>query len=525
MNAGVNSTRGPSGPPRPTSRRLRRLLLIALPALLAAALAPGPGAATERARGALAAPGAAAGRAPVKTLVNERFTGATADSRFHGYGTACLTGAARGRKNPGRRTHPLGGCGSYTSGPVPPGSAAPHGYLQLTDAGRDRHGAVLFDAPVPAEDGLKVTFEQWQYGLTSRVPADGISFFLTDGSRPLSTPGPFGGSLGYAQKLPDDEPGETFLPGVGHGYLGVGLDVLGNFFGDWEKRGNGCAKRSPAGTGFHVPAPGANMVTVRGPGNGTKGYCWLDATTSNRTTTRPWPSTLPGDLQGPLLDMPPGVTPQQAEQLLEPSRRTVQVEITPGPDPRAVVEIDFQDGAGFQKVLELDAPKPVPASYRFGFAASTGLYTDVHLIRHLVVKTQRPPAPGPRLAIAKRADRATVRPGRRIQYTITARNTGDGDFTKDSPARLTDDLRRVLRYARYGHDAKASTGKVVFRGTRLEWHGPLASRKKATITFSVRVNPGTRPGVRIRNTLASKQAQCGAACTVETVVLPKGKVK
>ena len=33
-------------------------------------------------------------------------------------------------------------------------------------------GAVLFDAPIPSEDGLEVTFEQWQYGNTTRTPAD-----------------------------------------------------------------------------------------------------------------------------------------------------------------------------------------------------------------------------------------------------------------------------------------------------------------------------------------------------------------
>ncbi|MGW7309578.1 hypothetical protein ACWGI1_28920, partial [Streptomyces sp. NPDC054835] len=105
-------------------------------------------------------------------------------------------------------------------------------------------------------------------------------------------------------------PNLEFLPGVDRGYLGVGLDVLGNYFGDWEHRGNGCPTRSPAGTGFRVPAPGRNVVTVRGPGDGTVGYCFLTATTSNFTTTPPWPSTLPGSLQGPLTTLPADATPQ-----------------------------------------------------------------------------------------------------------------------------------------------------------------------------------------------------------------------
>ncbi|MFD0850623.1 hypothetical protein ACFQ07_00005, partial [Actinomadura adrarensis] len=65
-------------------------------------------------------------------------------------------------------------------GPVPPGSAAPFGYLQLTNAANDQAGAALFNSPIRATDGLDVTFEQWQYGSTTpQTPADGISFFLT----------------------------------------------------------------------------------------------------------------------------------------------------------------------------------------------------------------------------------------------------------------------------------------------------------------------------------------------------------
>jgi hypothetical protein len=335
--------------------------------------------------------GSAAGAARQGTpLVNETFTRAAADPRFRAFGSACLTGAPRGATPPPGE-HSLAGCTTTPVGPVPPGSATPFGYLQLTDASNDQTGAVLFDSPIPASDGLQVTFEQWQYGNNPAFPpADGISFFLTDGAEELTTPGAFGGSLGYAQKLPDDNPANPFLPGVDHGYLGIGLDVLGNYFGDWEQRGNGCAQRSPAGAVFRIPGPGSNMVTVRGPGNGVTGYCWLTATTSNTTTTGPWPSTLPGRLQGTLTAIPPGSTPVQAQALLEPSKRTVRIQITPAPNPQATVDIDFQDGQGFRRVLAFEAPQPVPTTYRFGFAASTGLFTDVHLLRNVTLSTLRP---------------------------------------------------------------------------------------------------------------------------------------
>ncbi|MGI5202421.1 lectin-like domain-containing protein [Spirillospora sp. CA-108201] len=330
----------------------------------------------------------AADRAPGSVLVKEPFTRATADSRFVGYGSACLTGAPRGDAAAEATNHPLGGCRRDPVGPVPPGDAASRGYLQLTDAHFEQTGAALFDTPVPMRGGLEVTFEQWQYGNTTRSAADGISFFLTDGARSLTTPGAFGGSLGYAQKLPGGRADGQFIPGVDGGYLGIGLDVLGDYFGDGEGRGNGCARRSPAGTAFRPPAPGPNVVTARGPGDGVTGYCLLGATTGSRTTGGSWRSSLPGRLHGNLKTMPADATASRAERLLEPVKRVVRVAVSPGPNPVATVDIDFRDGEGFKRVLRFAAPTPVPSTVKFGFAASTGPLTDVQLIRRVAVRSQ-----------------------------------------------------------------------------------------------------------------------------------------
>ncbi|MFG2405098.1 hypothetical protein ACGFR8_12355 [Streptomyces brevispora] len=360
-------------------------------------------------------------------LVNETFTQATAPD-FTGVGSACLTGAPAAAL-PGPGNHPLGGCPEGV-GPVPPPNGAPHGYLRLTDSSNDQSGAVLYNNALPANQGIDVTFDQWQYGSTTPAhPADGISFFLVNGDSALTHPGAFGGSLGYAQKLPDDDPTATFLPGVDRGYLGVGLDVLGNYFGDWEHRGNGCATRSPAGTGFRVPGPGANMVTVRGPGDGTEGYCFLTATTSNFTTTGPWPSTLPGQLQGPLTVLPPGATPAEAEAALEPSRRRVHVELTPAPSPVLTVSVDFNDGTGSHEVLSTPAPQPVPPTYKFGFAGSTGGFTDVHLIRNVVVSSNQPL---PELNLVKQVRQplpGELVPGSLVPYDFVVTNSGTTNIT------------------------------------------------------------------------------------------------
>lgn len=360
-------------------------------------------------------------------LVAEDFRSATAAPGFVAYGAACLTGAPAGAPGPGGSA--LGGCPEGGTGPVPPSGGAPDGYLRLTDAAADQVGAVLYTEPVLATSGVEISFEQWQYGGNPAFPpADGLSFFLVDGTATLDAPGAFGGSLGYAQKLPDDNPGAEFLPGVEQGYLGIGLDVLGNYFGDWEHRGDGCAQRSPAGTGPLTFGPGSNMVTVRGPGDGTQGYCFLTASTSNLSTTGPWPSTLPGSLQGPTTALPPGATPAEASALLEPSRRTVTITITPAPDPQVSVTVDFGDGAGPQQVLAFEAPQPVPASYSFGFAASTGLFSDVHLVRTVQVRAL---VPLPELTLVKTADApGPFVEGEVVDYTYEVTST-------TSPAPIT----------------------------------------------------------------------------------------
>ncbi|MBA0049894.1 DUF11 domain-containing protein [Streptomyces sp. AJS327] len=363
-------------------------------------------------------------------LVDETFTGATADPNFQAFGPACLTGAPEGGA-PGDGARPLTGCPPNAVGPVPPNDAAPNGYLRLTDASNDQSAAVLYNHALPANQGVVVTFDQWQYGGTTNPPADGISFFLIDGADTLTEPGAFGGSLGYAQKLPNDDPTQPFLPGVNSGYLGVGLDVLGNYFGDWEHRGNGCDTRSPAGTGFRIPAPGSNMVTLRGPGDGTTGYCFLDATSDNLSTTPPWNSTLPGPLHGPTMTIPPDATPEQAEALLEPSRRTVTVEVSPAPNPVITVSIDFHDGNGVQQVLSTPAPNPVPSTYKFGFGASTGLFTDVHLLRNVTV---RPAAELPELNLVKQVSKdpevpLPLSPGDEVPYEYVVTNSGNTELT------------------------------------------------------------------------------------------------
>lgn len=155
-----------------------------------------------------------------------------------------------------------------TQTPIPDcstsGAANGSGVLRLTNANQSEEGGVLTSLSVPASNGLDATFDSYQYAGSS-PPADGIGFVISaenpaDPVAPANIGEP-GGDLGYSAA---GGPG-----GLADGYLGVGLDVFGNYTNP-NFDGNGCT--DPSWAGF---TPGE--VTVRGPGNGATGYCLLNS--------------------------------------------------------------------------------------------------------------------------------------------------------------------------------------------------------------------------------------------------------
>jgi uncharacterized repeat protein (TIGR01451 family) len=278
------------------------------------------------------------------------------DPRVRALDAACLTGALPGVAPPAGASD-LAGCertlGSPSPGVVP-------GFAQLTDGSTDQAGAIALDRAVPASVGLVLEFDQYQYG-TSGNPGDGIGVILVDGAYDLVSVGGTGGSLGYAQLGYAYRPGVA-LPGVPGGVLGLGLDVHGNFANDTEARGAGCTVASPhAG---RVP----NAVTLRGPGSGEEGYCWL--------ATQPLPATQRLDV----------VTDDPAA-----ARRNVRVTIGAEAHPTVTVEIDFTGTRGhYEQVLAHDLDEPLPETVKVAFAAANGAHTNVHLVGDVEIRTVEP---------------------------------------------------------------------------------------------------------------------------------------
>ncbi len=118
----------------------------------------------------------------------------------------------------------------------------------------------------------------------------------------------------------------------------------------------------------------------------------------------------------------------------------------------------------------------------------------------------------PRLALTKAApDLTAARVGDRVEYTVTASNTGAGDFTEaDYPAFVADDLSRVLDDATFNDDGSAlaypsggqpdgEVGEVSYARPYLSWTGPIPTGAKVELAYTVTL---TLAGDRVVDNIA-----------------------
>lgn len=196
----------------------------------------------------LSAASALAAPLPQTIFAEEGFSGESVPG-FHapavsdGVNSVCLTAGTN------TTATPIAGCGAPAEGT---------GVLRLTGLAQNQSGGVGSTSSVPISKGLDVSFTSYQWGGTE---ADGMTLYLaaTDPFAPEvpTLLGAVGGSLGYSAS------GST--PGLANGYLGIGLDFYGNYVLPGFQ-GTGCVDSYP-----NTP----NSISVRGPGNGTRGYCVL----------------------------------------------------------------------------------------------------------------------------------------------------------------------------------------------------------------------------------------------------------
>ncbi|MEG3977488.1 DUF4347 domain-containing protein, partial [Microcoleus sp. herbarium8] len=337
------------------------------------------------------------------TLVSEEFKNSTVIGPWiYGVGNTLTPspGLTAGATNP--------------SGVIPAlgiGDPEGQGTLRLTSNAFQQSAFVIYNNPISATEGLKLTFDFFAYnrgtvpfpppqGDGTLLGADGISFFLIDGTATPTKAGGYGGSLGYAQNT-----NNPASPGIVGGYLGVGLDEFGNYSNPTAGRVGGMGQRPDA-------------VGLRGKESTTpaENYKFLGS------------SLLTNTLTGVSIGIDNKDTSIRAE-----AKRSVQIILFPTTSAtpnRLTVALDLNSN-GIIDAGEtlLDIPNlasingPVPPTFKFGFAASTGGNTNIHEVNNVIVQSLNPPALVADVSIVKKGPLYAI-PNSSITYTITSTNNG-----------------------------------------------------------------------------------------------------
>ncbi|MEG4403606.1 DUF4347 domain-containing protein, partial [Microcoleus sp. MON2_D5] len=278
------------------------------------------------------------------------------------------------------------------------------GTLRLTSNNFDEAAFVIYNNPISATEGLRVTFDFFAYNRGTVVDqqnnllgADGISFFLIDGTATPTQAGGFGGSLGYAQ---NNRGG--IVPGIVGGYLGVGLDEFGNYSASQSGAGGRVNTNAAAPGGFLADAVGLR-------GSQSTSYNFLTST------------------------VVPGGIDNKDTSIRTEAKRSVQVTLFPTTSAtpnRLTVAFDLNSNGTFDAgETLLDIPNlatingAVPPTFKFGFAASTGGNTNIHEVNNVIVQSIDEPALKADVSIVKKGPLYAI-PNSTITYTITSTNNG-----------------------------------------------------------------------------------------------------
>lgn len=243
------------------------------------------------------------------------------------------------------------------------------GWLRLTNSSPSQRGYMYVQQSFPTSLGVIADFEyvSWRSSNDSFLGADGLTFFLFDGSITDTNfkLGGYGGSLGYANT------GNT--PGLSGGYIGVGFDEYGNFARAAEGR-NG-------GTSGMVP----NAIVLRGPTSATPNasnpyltHTALGNRTGNENAIRARDE----------IDYNTIVASRPSPTAFY---RRVQVYVTKsGNDYLINIKWRKQNETTFTEVLNYTmngTTYPLPPTLKLGFAASTGGGYNFHEIRNILLTT------------------------------------------------------------------------------------------------------------------------------------------
>jgi len=454
---------------------------------------------------ALLAAGAASASASTEVLVGEPFSGSTLSSSNWvepsaptGSNVACLTAGTS------TSASPVPGCGLGTP------DASGSGALRLTADSGSEEGGVGYSLSVPTVDGIDAKFDTYQYGTTSG--ADGIGFYLAAANpadpQPPASIGQPGGSLGYSATGSQS--------GMTYGYLGIGFDVYGNYANP-QFQGSGCTNPSWATSGTRYP----EEVTVRGPGNGSVGYCILNSTkTASSTMSGMLDQGASGTRSGSLVPVEVVINPTSSSVTtasgLTVAADSYDVAFTPIGASQQTLSGTLPNAASDLPTGWYDPTTGIPYQLTFGWVGSTGGDEDIHEVNQVQSAT----ASGiPAILTDSVTDSANGTPAQdsTVEYDVNVGNEA-GTSTDNSPITVTDTLPSGETPASTGLGGTGWTCSTSGQTVSCTNNGPLASGSAlpqlvipATVTASA--------GATLTNSLLTSSDDSDPTTGQETVTV------
>jgi type IV pilus assembly protein PilY1 len=275
-------------------------------------------------------------------------------------------------------------------------------------------GIISGGTPFPSGAGLQVIFKTETYrgnsGGSGNDGADGMSFFLVDGSfNPYDT-GAFGGSLGYTCSNANNDPTlradgtPRQYDGLPGGYLGLGIDEYGNFLNAGDNTATGFGYQ-PGRIGLRgagniswmqlnakYPLNYPSTLTAAQQADAVRSTCqsgfiwdYSNAATPVQTTTAAadYPAVTNGNILVSSV-LAPGqlIANESAVRRSDGVPITYNLKITQ--DGILSLAISYNGGTYLPVITKQSitaASGALPsAGFRFGFAGSTGGSTNVHEI-------------------------------------------------------------------------------------------------------------------------------------------------
>ena len=310
--------------------------------------------------------------------------------------------------------------------------------LRLTEAVNNQKGTAIYNRAFSSTSGINVQFD---YFMGNGNGADGLSFFLLDGSVANPTSGGLGGSFGYIYRL-------TSEVGASKGYLGLAFD-LGGFFLNTSELHDGL------GAGAQ-----ANRISIRGPGtvdNSVRANAEYDYVTDSATSF-----TVAG------------------------SRK---VNLTIKADGTATLAISTDSGATYTSIYSdfnfagtsAYTGYTQPSTFKLGFAGVTGGLNNEHTIDNLFVAVPVD------LAVAFTASPSgTQLVGGAVSYTVTVTNNGPNT---DSAAEFNYTVPSGITGVSWSYSISGGGATGSGTGNAIAASLNLASGAVATFTVSGTVAP------------------------------------